>query len=500
MLVSDIVRDAASVSPSAVCATLDEYEMSFGELALRTSQMVHSMLSSGIGKGDHVGWWSDISLAALPVFAASAQIGAVFAPLDGRLSASEVLPLADYLRPQVVISDRTRMDDAGQMAIEIGALSAVVHADGSSLTMTGPGGKVATGVAHRAVSGPEEHDPHIIYLTSGSTGRPKGVVVSHRASWLRSFPGDCFFSHSGGPGLVCMFPQSHFAGWNFTLECWQRRRAVHYVHSASAAELLAEVERRKASHLYGIPAVWERILETDTDPYDCRSLRQVDTGTSAATPNLLERVQERFPWCELRVYYGSTEGGMHTSLAPWDLWRKSGSVGRAVPGCRVTVAEDGEILVANESLMSEYWDLPQETAQAFDRDFYRTGDVGSLDDEGYLTISGRKREIIRTGGETVAPVEVESVLRAYPGVADVAAFGMPDAQWGEIVCVAMVMHGHSAAPPLSMLRSYLDDKLASYKHPRRIVRVDEIPRTSATGQIKRSQLRHLLSEEDAGHE
>jgi len=291
-----------------------------------------------------------------------------------------------------------------------------------------------------------------------------------------------------------MFPQSHFAGWNFTLECWQRRRAVHYVHSASAAELLAEVDRRQASHLYGIPAVWERILETDTGRYDCRSLRQVDTGTSAATSSLLERVQERFPWCELRVYYGSTEGGMHTSLAPWDLWRKTGSVGRAVPGCRVAVAEDGEILVANEALMTEYWDAPQETAQAFDGDFYRTGDVGSLDDEGYLTISGRKREIIRTGGETVAPVEVESVLRSYPGVADVAVFGLPDARWGEIVCVAMVMSGDRVAPSLATLRSYLDDKLAPYKHPRRIVPVDAIPRTSATGQVKRALLRVTLTE------
>jgi acyl-CoA synthetase (AMP-forming)/AMP-acid ligase II len=294
-----------------------------------------------------------------------------------------------------------------------------------------------------------------------------------------------------------MFPQSHFAGWNFTLECWQRRRAVHYVRSASADALLAEVARRKASHLYGIPAVWERILETEASRYDCSSQRQVDTGTSAATSVLLERVQERFPWCELRVYYGSTEGGMHTSLAPWDLWRKLGSVGRAVPGCRVVVAEDGEILVANEAVMSGYWDAPQETAQAFDGDFYRTGDVGSLDAEGYLTIVGRKREIIRTGGESVAPVEVETLLRSYPGVADVAVFGVPDAQWGEVVCAAVVMDGGQALPEVSRLRSFLEDKLAPYKHPRRILAVDAIPRTPATGQIKRALLRQTLADGDA---
>jgi fatty-acyl-CoA synthase len=498
MLVSDILRDAATVSPAAVGATLEERRITFGELAVRTGRMVQALQSAGIGPGDRIACWNDISLDVLPVFGAAAQIGAVYVPLDGRLRAEEVLPLASYLRPRLVISDRTHEVDAMEVAIETGARSAVFDADTPALTATGPGRTApAPASTPPTVGGPHERDPHIIYLTSGSTGRPKGVVVSHRASWLRSFPGDGFFSHTGGPGLVCMFPLSHFAGWNFTLECWQRRRAVHYVRSASADALLTEVARHKARHLYGIPAVWERILETDPGRYDCSSLRQVDTGTSAASPHLLEAVQERFPWCELRVYYGSTEGGMHTSLAPWDIWRKRGTVGRAVPGCRVIVAEDGEILVANEALMSEYWDAPRETAQAFDGEFYRTGDVGSLDDEGFLTIAGRKREIIRTGGESVAPVEVEALLRSFPGVADVAVFGAPDAQWGEIVCAAVVMRDDHAEPEVALLRSYLHDKLAPYKHPRRIMSVDAIPRTPATGQVKRALLRQILTDGDA---
>jgi acyl-CoA synthetase (AMP-forming)/AMP-acid ligase II len=164
----------------------------------------------------------------------------------------------------------------------------------------------------------------------------------------------------------------------------------------------------------------------------------------------------------------------------------------------VVLAEDGEILVANEAAMSEYWDAPQETAQAFDGDFYRTGDVGTLDPEGYLTIVGRKREIIRTGGESVAPVEVEALLRSYPGVADVAVFGMPDAQWGEVVCAAVVMGGDQAPPGVSYVRSFLEDKLAAYKHPRRILAVDAIPRTPATGQIKRALLRQTLTDGGTG--
>ena len=176
MLVPDILRNAATVNPGAVCATLEQREVTFGTLVRHTEQMVKTLSSIGIGQGDRIACWSDISLDVLPVFTAAAQIGAVFVPLDGRWRTEELLPLAAYLRPRLLVADRSHKADAASVALEVGALSAVLESDAPALSRTGPHRHAFPVASARtaATPGPEESDPHIIYLTSGSTGRPKG--------------------------------------------------------------------------------------------------------------------------------------------------------------------------------------------------------------------------------------------------------------------------------------------------------------------------------------
>lgn len=494
MLVADVVRDAAQANRSGLCATLGPDSLTFGALEERSNRIANALVGLGVAKGQRLAWWGGTSLAALPLFVAAARIGAVFSPLDGRLPAAELAALLDFIEPAVVVTDDKRAEVVATLGAEDGARLLIIGATGAV-----PGEDLdaladACTASRPAVLGLSQEDPHAIYLTSGSTGRPKGVVVSHRASWLRSFPGANFFSRSGGPGLVCMFPLSHFAGWNFALDCWQRRRPVHLVDRPTGPELLEAVSQHRANHLYGIPAVWERVLAEDAARYDCRSLRNLDTGTSRATPQLLDRIRERFPWCELRVYYGSTEGGTHTALAPEEVAEHPESVGRAIPSVRLKLSEDGEIMVGAEGLMSGYFRAEEQTRRALCDGFYRTGDVGTLDEQGYLTIVGRKGELIRTGGQTLAPAEVEGFVRSFPGVRDAAVVGLPDPQWGEVVAAALVLEPGSKAPSVPALRAHLETSLSDHKHPRLVVAVDAIPRTLATGQVQRSVLRSMLLE------
>jgi acyl-CoA synthetase (AMP-forming)/AMP-acid ligase II len=152
------------------------------------------------------------------------------------------------------------------------------------------------------------------------------------------------------------------------------------------------------------------------------------------------------------------------------------------------LADDGELLLQSATLMSGYYNLPQETAAALEGGWYHSGDLVERDDEGYFSIVGRKREIIRSGGEWISPVEVEDAVGDYPGIAEVAVIGVSDPKWGEVVCATVVMAAGSTAPTVEELRRHLTGRLAPFKHPRRVVAVRNLPRTAATGQIQRSLL------------
>jgi acyl-CoA synthetase (AMP-forming)/AMP-acid ligase II len=286
---------------------------------------------------------------------------------------------------------------------------------------------------------------------------------------------------------VCMFPLFHMAGWTMAMGAFHARRPIHFVTSGDPDDLLGAVARHRATRLYLIPAVWKRVLDAGLGGHDLSSLRNADTGTSATPPELIEAIRDALPHTTTTVIYGSTEAGPGTLLQPSAVLRKPGSVGRAAPGVTIRLDETGEVCVTSDYLMDGYFEQPDATAEALRDGWYHTGDLGAFDDEGYLSIVGRARDVLRTGGETVAPLEVEDALRDHPAIADVAVVGIPDPEWGEIVCAVVVAApGRAAEVDVDALRAHCRDRLAPFKHPRRVALVDELPRTPATGQIQRT--------------
>src|SRR5262245_31741983 len=200
LLIGDVFANAARVAPDAVAATLDDDAWTFGALDEAANRLAQGLIGAGIEPGDRVLWWSDTALEALPVFAALAKLGAVFAPLNARASVDEVRAVAEYARPRLLLAGASHRDVAVALADATGI---------QYLDQVEPGANVAPAPAsERAI---DERDPHVIFFTSGSTGTPKGVVLSHRANWLRTYPGAT--TTTGGRGTVCMFPLFHMAGW-----------------------------------------------------------------------------------------------------------------------------------------------------------------------------------------------------------------------------------------------------------------------------------------------
>ncbi|HEV7762203.1 MAG TPA: fatty acid--CoA ligase family protein [Acidimicrobiales bacterium] len=518
LLVRDVFRNAAAAVPGRVAAVHDGAEITFGDLYTRgravAAALVARGVGRGVGRGDRVVVWGGTTLDQLPVFVALAELGVAFAPVSGLLSLDEAAALAAPLRPALLLVDEVRSaaggaDLAARLGVPVaditgcaghhpappGSLAAEVEAmaDRQGAPLPRPAGPAEVeAMAHRdgvPLPQPAESDAHAVFFTSGSTGRSKGVVLSNRVSWLRSHPGALLEARGT---FVCPYPMFHMAVWTQALQQWHARRTIVFT-TGDAAEICAAVTDHRAERINAIPGVWRRILAHAASPagaaHDLSSLRFADTGTSATPPDLLASLRELLPGAAIRVFYGSTETGAATMLEDADLERKPGCAGAVAPFTEIRLAGDGELQVRGPQVFDGYLDDPKATAAAFTADgWYRTGDLAELDDEGFVTIVGRTGDLIRTGGEAVAPGEVEAVLADHAAVADVAVVGLPDEAWGQLVCAVVVPVAGAEVPSVDELATHCGSRLARYKRPRRVVAAAELPRTPSTGQVQRRLL------------
>jgi acyl-CoA synthetase (AMP-forming)/AMP-acid ligase II len=481
--IHDIVTHAARLAPRQTAATLGERALTFAELDSRSNRAAHRLAGEGVAPLDRVVWWGPTDLAALEVGYGLSKLGAALAPINPGFTETEATAALEYLRPRVVVA-HPRCEELARAVVDpLGVPIVSATSDWLDAAATTPLPRVGT-----------SEDPCAIFLTSGSTGVSKAALLPHRASWLRAVARETEDGSPGRNGEVVMFGLFHMAGWYFIEHAWAVSRPVHLVHRADAHELLTAVERWNASTLYCIPAVWQRILD-DGANYDASSLREVLTGTSRVDLALVDALKARFPGSWTSVAYGSTEIGRGAVLADGDLYVKPSSVGLPPPSVEAEIDVEGELLLRGPTMFSGYLDRPDATAAAIDASgWFHTGDLATQDADGYLTITGRRSEGIRSGGEWIAPVEIEAAILTHPAVAEVGVVGLPDAEWGELVCAAIVARPGANAPTVDELRAHLASRLVAPKHPRVVVAVDELPHTDATGQIRRAALRqHILA-------
>ncbi|HKH04906.1 MAG TPA: AMP-binding protein [Acidimicrobiales bacterium] len=500
LTIADHLERAALVYPDRV-GVVDEPEQpapSWGELTYRrVAELARAQAAGldalGIGRGERVAIVSHNAARLLVSFFGVAAWGRVLVPVNFRLNADEVRYIVEHSGASVLLVD-PELDDA---LAEVGAKHRFVIGAESDAVLWPEGAPEP--VPWESV---DEDATATINYTSGTTARPKGVQLTHRNLWVNAA---MFGWHTGVDDrdvYLHTLPMFHCNGWGMPFALAGMGAPQVVLRKVDGAEILRRVERHGVTLLCGAPAVVAAVLDAAgrwDGPVPGRDrVRMVVAGAPPPTQTI-ERMETELGW-EFVQIYGLTETSplltVNRRRAEWDDLSPSeraarlGRAGSPALGTQLTVAASGEVLARSNTVLDGYWEQPDATADALEDGWFHTGDGGTMDDEGYLTISDRKKDVIISGGENVSSIEVEDVLFSHPAVAEVAVIGVPDEKWGETV-KALVVLAEGTDPATVTAQDLIDHcraRLTHYKCPTSVDVHEALPRT-ATGKLQKFKLR-----------
>jgi O-succinylbenzoic acid--CoA ligase len=450
---------------------------SWGELEQSAGAVVEGLAQAGLVTGTRVGLLAPTSAAALAFLHGAVRAGFVVVPLNLRWTNSEVDAFLAEVEATIVVT-------SAELAARIRALGRRVIA--LEALVDGPAASARDNL------GPLPTDPAMIVATSGTTGAPKGALLTHSQLTASAVAWNEFLPPA--TGWLASLSLAHVGGLGVIWRAALAGVPVVVPVAGDQASLWASIAE-PVSHVSVVPHQLARLLESVADPVPAH-LRAVLLGGGPIPEDLVKRALG-MGWPVVPTY-GMTESASGvTALATAGAAERPGSAGRPLPGAEIRITRPGvdgvgDIEVRGPSIFAGYVGRPEETAAAFDRNgWYRTGDLGRLDQDGYLTVADRRLDLIVSGGENVYPAEIEAVLASHPAIADAGVAGRPDPSWGAVPVAAISLRAGAAAADTEIL-DHCRDRLAGFKIPVTLVRVDAIPRL-ASGKLDRGRLRALLS-------
>ena len=461
------------------------------DLARESARFARLLIKAGAVRGDRVGVQVDKSPACLFLYLGCLRAGLIYLPLNTAYQRSELMYFLQDARPSIVVCK----PESADLMHELSAAGTQV------LTLDGEG---RGSLADAAAALPSEFvtvdsapdDVAVILYTSGTTGRSKGAMVTHRnlLSNARALV-DCW-GFSDRDVLLHALPVFHIHGLFVANHCALLSGARLLWHRKfDPALVLRDLPR--ATVMMGVPTFYTRLLaQPQFDRQVCRNMRLFISGSAPLLLETFKEFQARSGQTILERY-GMSEAGMICSN-PLDAQRRGGSVGFPLPGVSVRVANEqdrplprgevGGIQIQGENVFAGYWNMPEKTREEFTADgYFRTGDVGTFDADGYVSIVGRAKDLIISGGYNVYPKEIELALDALPGVAESAVIGVPHPDFGEAVAAVVVARKDAKLDPAAMIAE-LKKNFANYKVPKQVHVVEDLPR-NAMGKVQKALLR-----------
>jgi fatty-acyl-CoA synthase len=463
-------------------------ELTYREVARRARAMQAALDGLGVREGERVAVVSHNSGRLLEMLLGVPSSGRVLVPVNFRLSSEEVSYIVGHSGARVLMVDP-----------ELEASLKGIQAEHRFTLGEEYEQLLRYDTEPRPWAEPDEDATATINYTSGTTARPKGVQMTHRNEWVNAVTFGMHMQVSDRDVYLHTLPLFHCNGWGMpyaTAGLGARQVALRKV---DGAEILRRVEQHGVTLMSGAPAVWNAVLDAAAEwDGEIPGRDRVRIVVAGAPPpsRTIARIEAELGW-EFNQIYGLTETAPlltinrpreeYDDLEPEERAKRLSRAGVPALGTRLRISDSGEVLAQGNTVLAGYWENPDATTEALEGGWFHTGDGGTIDDDGYLTISDRKKDVIITGGENVSSIEVEDVVFSHPAVAEVAVIGVPDDRWGELVtAIVVVAEGEQVSE--EEIIAHCKAHIAGYKAPKRVEFRDELART-ATGKIQKFKLR-----------
>ena len=510
MNTTDFLSIATAICPDRDAVVFEGTRFTYARVDERVNRLAHA-LDRLISKGDRVGMFSVNCNQHVEAYFATAKLGGIYVPLNFRSKAEELEYMLDRADVRVLFAGSRYMDLVNSVAARLPHLKKVIPVDGEE---RGGYEEILAGEPTDEIMAEiGDDDITILMFTSGTTGRPKAVPLRHD-----SFVGYVLDNvEPANPDLeernILTVPLYHVAGIQAMLPAIYGGRTLIMMRQFELTEWMETAQREKATRAMLVPTMLKWIVDSpDFDAYDLSSLRVITYGAAPMPFEVIKKAIERMPDVQFINGYGQTESASTlTTLGPEDhritgteeekekKWKRlKSSIGRPLPDVTIRIVDEegkplgpnvpGVILAKSPRIMKGYWDDEQKTANAVTPDgWLRTGDVGYVDEEGYVYLTGRMDDLIIRGGENIAPAEIEQVIGTHPKIAECAVIGVPDAEFGQqpfAYCV--VKEGERCTAEEVM--EFCGGRLASFKRPKGVAFLEELPK-SPMGKVLKRNLR-----------
>jgi acyl-CoA synthetase (AMP-forming)/AMP-acid ligase II len=512
---AQLARNARK-SPGKVAFRCGDRQVTYGELDQRVTRLAHAFADRGIGFGDRVAVMMTNRIEVAESYLAACRLGAIAVPVNFRLVADEIAYILSDAGATVLVVDEGLARLGAEVAARVEAVAhCLVTGDAPSTggTIEGYGAAIAGASDTPIDIEVPESAPAFLMYTSGTTGRPKGAVITHFNLVMNTLNTMVTRNIATDDEVwLSAVPLFHIAGLNGIL--------VHLMVGATTVILgsdrfdpAAVVDLLEAQQITGcffVPSQWQEICAVPGIRHRNLVLRRIAWGASVAPPSVLRAMADTFPGVPNFCAFGQTEMSSVTCLLrAEDALRKMGSVGRPVVNVEARIVDDdmqdvpvggvGEIVYRGPTVFAGYWNNPEATREAFAGGWFHSGDLCRMDEDGYIYVVDRKKDMIISGGENIYSAEVEAVIDSHPKVREVALIGVPHQRWVETP-IAIIVPVDPADPPAEdEIVDWCRSRLASYKKPTAVVVVDELPR-NAGGKVLKTRLREQFRDAAANRD